>query len=169
MTGVQTCALPISKALLPVNSPIQQPVQPNGRAGPRYDFVELPPPGAPDPAAERLASELQVALNPLIPSEPASLGELPLGSNNWAVAPRRTAGGRALLAGDPHLELTLPSIWYEAQLSVPGELDVYGVTIPNVPFIILGFNREVAWSFTNTGADVIDYYQEELEIGRAHV
>ncbi len=152
-----------ARALLPVNSPIQQPVQPNGQAGPRYDVVELPPPGAPDPAAERLASELQLALGGLFPSQPAHPGEPPLGSNNWAVAPQRTAAGHALLAGDPHLELTLPSTWYEAHLSVAGELDVYGVTVPNVPFIVLGFNREVAWSFTNTGADVIDYYQEELD------
>ncbi len=151
-----------AEALLPVNSPIQQPVQPNGQTGPRYDFVEIPPPGMPDPAAERLARELELALGDLVPSEP-SHGPSPLGSNNWAVAPERTAAGHALLAGDPHLELTLPSIWYEVHLSVPGELDVYGVSIPSVPFIILGFNREVAWSFTNTGADVIDYYQEELD------
>ncbi len=150
-------------ALLPVNSPIQQPIQPNGQAGPRHDFARIPPPGVPDRAAERLADELELALGELAPSTPSQDGELPLGSNNWAVAPERTAAGRALLAGDPHLELTLPSIWYEVHVSVPGELDVYGVTIPSVPFTILGFNRDVAWSFTNTGADVIDYYQEELD------
>ncbi len=150
-------------ALIPVNSPIQQPVQPNGQAAPRYDFADIPPPGPPDPTAQRLARDLELALGGLVPNEPARIDELALGSNNWAVAPERTAGGHALLAGDPHLELTLPSIWYEVHVSVPGEFDVYGVTIPSVPFIILGFNRDVAWSFTNTGADVIDYYQEELD------
>ena len=84
-------------------------------------------------------------------------------SNNWAVAPRRSATGDALLAGDPHLELSLPSIWYEAQLVVPGTLDVYGVTIPGLPAIILGFNRDIAWTFTNTGADVLDFYTEKVD------
>ncbi|MDQ3698677.1 MAG: penicillin acylase family protein, partial [Gemmatimonadota bacterium] len=85
------------------------------------------------------------------------------GSNNWAVAPHRTAAGHALLAGDPHLELTLPAIWYEAHIVVPGKLDVYGVTIPGQPFIIIGFNRDIAWTFTNTEADVIDYYAETVD------
>jgi penicillin amidase len=86
-----------------------------------------------------------------------------LGSNNWAVAPRRTAAGHALLAGDPHLELSLPSIWYEAHLLVPGRLDVYGVTIPGAPAIVLGFNRDVAWTFTNTESDVLDYWVETVD------
>ena len=149
-------------ALMPVNSPIQQPIQPNGESGPRFDFPMIPPPGAPDLAAARSARALELALGPL--AEPASGAERTvLGSNNWAVAPGRTAEGYALLAGDPHLELTLPSIWYEAHLVVPGELDVYGVTFPSVPVIAIGLNRDVAWSFTNTGADVIDFYAEELD------
>ena len=86
-----------------------------------------------------------------------------IGSNNWAVAPARAAGRRVLLAGDPHLDLTLPSIWYEAHLVVPGALDVYGVTIPGAPTIIIGFNRDVAWTFTNTQADVVDYYTETVD------
>jgi penicillin G amidase len=86
-----------------------------------------------------------------------------VGSNNWAVSPRRSATHHALLAGDPHLDLTLPSIWYEVQLVVPGVLDVYGVTIPGVPGIVIGFNRDVAWSFTNTGNDVLDLYTETLD------
>nr|MBA3671378.1 penicillin acylase family protein [Gemmatimonadaceae bacterium] len=84
-------------------------------------------------------------------------------SNNWAVAPSRTASKHALLAGDPHLDLTLPSIWYEVHLVVPGTLDVYGVTIPGAAAIVIGFNRDVAWTFTNTGADVLDYYAEQID------
>jgi penicillin amidase len=79
------------------------------------------------------------------------------------VAPRRTAHGHALLAGDPHLDLTLPSIWYEVHLVVPGALDVYGATIPGAPFVVIGFNRDVAWTFTNTYADVADYYAETVD------
>lgn len=150
-------------ALMPVNSPIQQPIQPNGVAGPRFDYAAIPPPGEPDPEAARFAELIELALRP----QGADLGDAPepgaVGSNNWVVDPERTASGYALLAGDPHLELTLPSIWYEAHLAVPGQLDVYGVTIPSVPEIIIGFNRDVAWSFTNTGADIIDFYEEELD------
>jgi penicillin amidase len=86
-----------------------------------------------------------------------------MASNNWAVAPRRSATGHALLAGDPHLDLTLPAIWYEAHLVVPGALDVYGVTIPGSAAIVIGFNRDVAWTFTNTGTDVLDLYAEQVD------
>ncbi len=153
-------------ALFPINNPIQQPIQPNGSTGPRFDFAPIPPPGEPDLAASRLERELDppppLAFEPLLDLEPR-LGRQALGSNNWAVSPGRSAGGHALLAGDPHLGLNLPSIWYEVHISVAGDFDVYGVTIPSVPFVVIGFNRDVAWSFTNTGADVIDYYEEELD------
>lgn len=146
-------------ALFPVNSPIQEPIVPNGQTAARFDPVRLPPPGAPDSGALRLALALAAALGPAR-REPT--GDA-LGSNNWAVAPARSASGHALLAGDPHLELTLPSIWYEAHLVVPGALDVAGVTIPGAPWIVIGFNRDVAWSFTNAEADLVDYYEEVVD------
>ena len=150
-------------ALFPLNSPIQEPVQPNGAGAPRYDFTPLPPPGAPDTLAETAAEEresidLALGLRPGVPG----LGD-GIGSNNWTVAPRRTAAGYALLAGDPHLELSLPSIWYEIHLHVEGGTDVAGVTFAGSPGVIIGFNRSVAWSFTNTGADVRDYYVETVD------
>jgi penicillin amidase len=86
-----------------------------------------------------------------------------LGSNNWAVAASRSAGGHALLAGDPHLNLTLPSIWYEMHLVVPGTLDVAGATMAGSPGILIGFNRSLAWSVTNTGSDVLDFYREVVD------
>jgi penicillin amidase len=149
-------------ALFPAREPIVEPIQPNGQSAPRLDSTRLAPPGVPDPAAARLVASHD-AFFPLRdravpPDERASLA-----SNNWAVAPRRTAAGHALLAGDPHLELTLPSIWYEAHLVVPGRLDVYGVTIPGLPGIVIGFNRDVAWTFTNVGADVLDFFAEEVD------
>lgn len=149
-------------ALYPVNSPIQQPIQPTGNPEARYDFAPIPPPGGPDLAALEQVRHLELALGPLSDSRIEDRPP-PLGSNNWVVAPERSATGHALLAGDPHLELTLPSIWYEAHLVVPDELDVYGVTIPSIPYFLIGFNRYVAWSFTNTGADVIDFYEEEFD------
>ncbi|HEX8850696.1 MAG TPA: penicillin acylase family protein [Gemmatimonadaceae bacterium] len=147
-------------ALFPARSPIQEPIQPNGQSAPRRDFAPLPPPGTPDTAAAALVALLRDATPR--ESDAARAGDA-LGSNNWAVAPRRTAAGAALLAGDPHLELTLPSIWYEAQLTVPDVLDAYGVTIPGAPGIIIGFNRDIAWTFTNTQADVIDSFVETVD------
>ncbi|MBV9878933.1 MAG: penicillin acylase family protein [Gemmatirosa sp.] len=150
-------------ALFPETAPIVEPIQPNGQTAPRFDFAPLPPPGAPDTGAATLAGLLDVMPTRL--ARRLARGDEPpsMASNNWAVAPRRTASGHALLAGDPHLELTLPSIWYEAHLVVPDKLDVYGVTIPGAPGIVIGFNRDVAWTFTNTGADVIDYYAERVD------
>ncbi|MCB0663290.1 MAG: penicillin acylase family protein [Saprospiraceae bacterium] len=81
-----------------------------------------------------------------------------LGSNNWAVNPQKTSKGKAILCNDPHLRLSLPSIWYEAQLSSP-EINAYGVTFPGIPGVIIGFNEHAAWGSTNGSQDVKDYYK----------
>ncbi|SHK07112.1 penicillin acylase family protein [Hymenobacter psychrotolerans] len=91
-------------------------------------------------------------------STPQNEPDPELGSNNFAVSGARSASGFPLLANDPHLQLNLPSIWYQVQLSAPG-VNVYGVTIPGAPTVIIGFNQEVAWGVTNVGADVLDWYQ----------
>jgi penicillin G amidase len=143
-------------ALYPIHSPIQEPLVPNGQTAPRFDPVTLPAPQHSDSVGP-LPLDSTAASN----SSGADLDGL--GSNNWAVAPERTAAGYALLAGDQHLELTLPSIWYEAHLVVADSLDVYGVTIPGAAGIIIGFNRDVAWTFTNTEADVLDRYAEVVD------
>jgi penicillin G amidase len=145
-------------ALFPVDARIQEPIQPNVAYAPWFDATPVTPPGAPDTSllARSLAATERMDV----------LRGAHLASNNWAVAPRRTKNGYALLAGDPHLELNLPSIWYEAHLVIPGTLDVYGVTIPGAPGIVIGFNDDVAWSFTNTGADVIDFYHETVDDAR---
>lgn len=150
-------------ALFSSIAPIQEPIQPNGPA-PRFDRRPLPAPGAPDSSA-RLLSSARDAFLPSASLASADADGEPrhFASNNWVVSPKRSANGHALLAGDPHLELTLPSIWYEAHIVVPGQLDVYGVTIPGAPFIIIGFNRDVAWTITNTSADVLDFYTEQVD------
>ncbi len=81
-----------------------------------------------------------------------------IGSNNWAVSGKKTKSGFPILANDPHLKLTLPSIWYEVQLHSPG-LNTYGVSLQGVPGIIVGFNENVAWGVTNVAADVMDWYE----------
>ena len=85
-----------------------------------------------------------------------------LGSNCWAVDGTRTASGKPLLANDPHLGLTAPSIWYLAHLSWPG-VDVVGATLPGMPGVVLGHNGRVAWGFTNTGPDVQDLFVESVD------
>jgi penicillin amidase len=151
-------------ALFPDAFPIQEPIQPNGQRAARFDFRPLPPPGVPDSASVQVVAAVKAFLPSLAPERMLDGNEpRAMASNNWAVSPRRTASGHALLAGDPHLDLSLPSIWYEAHLVVPGTLDVAGVTIPGSGGIIIGFNRDVAWTFTNTGADVLDYYAEQVD------
>jgi penicillin amidase len=82
-----------------------------------------------------------------------------LGSNNWVVNGAHTATGKPLLANDTHLELSIPSIWYEIHLTAPG-WNVKGFTLPGAPMIIIGHNDRLAWGFTNNGADVQDLYVE---------
>ncbi len=151
-------------ALFPMHSPIIEPIQPNGSNGvPTFTTTRLPAPGTPDSSAMAMLGVAPAsAVDKLLAFAPARSDDA-IGSNNWAVAPSRTANGHALLAGDPHLELTLPSIWYETHLVVPDTLDVYGVTIPGAPGIIIGFTPAVAWTFTNTGADVMDFYAETVD------
>lgn len=83
-------------------------------------------------------------------------------SNNWVVSGKRTATGKPLLADDPHLQPTAPSIWYMTHLSAPG-LRVAGVTSPGAPGIIIGHNERIAWGVTNLGPDVQDLYRETFD------
>ncbi|MEF8795392.1 MAG: penicillin acylase family protein [Salinivenus sp.] len=87
------------------------------------------------------------------------------GSNNWAVHRARSKTGAPLLAGDMHLSLSLPSIWYEAHLVTPS-MNAYGITVPGAPALVQAFNRHVGWALTNTGADVIDHLSLRLDSTR---
>ena len=153
-------------ALLPVNSPIQEPVQPNGQSKPRFDFASLPAPGGGDTSLVAVANARSADIDALLTMGVVRQGVDGIGSNNWAVAPSRTRDKHAILAGDPHLDLSLPSVWYEAHIVVPGILDVAGVTFPGVPGIVIGFNRDAAWTFTNGQSDVNDYYVESVDDAR---
>jgi len=79
------------------------------------------------------------------------------GSNNWVVDGTKTAGGYPILSNDMHLNMSMPSIWYEIQLHAPG-VNAYGVMLQGAPAIIVGFNDYVAWGLTNNGGDVMDWY-----------
>ena len=84
------------------------------------------------------------------------------GSNNWVVNGAHTASGKPLLANDPHLELTVPDIWYVVHLTAPG-WNVEGAALPGEPLVVIGHNDRIAWGFTNNGADVQDLYIETFD------
>ncbi len=88
---------------------------------------------------------------PLVPS-------IDNGSNNWAVDSSKTKSKRPILCNDPHLGLSLPSLWYEMQITTP-EYSVYGATFPGAPSVVIGFNNNIAWGVTNAGRDVKDYFE----------
>jgi len=115
--------------------------------GTQWDFKPLPIPPAPSAIDQTTAGNVRTQQL-----------EDGIGSNNWALAGSKTASGYPILANDPHLNLTLPSIWYQIQLHAPG-LNAYGVSLPGAPGIIIGFNANIAWGVTNVAADILDYYQ----------
>jgi penicillin amidase len=82
-------------------------------------------------------------------------------SNNWVVSGKHTASGKPLLANDPHLMPSAPSIWYMVHLSAPG-VRVAGVTAAGLPGVVIGHNEDIAWGFTNVGTDVQDVYVEKF-------
>jgi penicillin amidase len=138
--------------LFPFHAPFQDPVIP---AGTSWDF---PAPGAAAPSSLPAGLAAGAGREREIPDDP-------VGSNNWAVSGRKSRSGFPILCGDPHLQLTLPSIWYEVQLGAPG-LNVRGVSLPGAPGVIIGFNEKVAWSMTNAGSDVLDFYQMKFRDAR---
>jgi penicillin amidase len=83
------------------------------------------------------------------------------GSNDWVVSGAHTVTGKPLLSNDMHLGHQMPNLWYEAHLH-SGTLDVAGVTLPGMPYVIVGHNQRIAWGFTNVGPTVTDVYIENF-------
>lgn len=134
--------------LYPEWNPKQQPIIPDtGQWTPKVR------------AGRRFSNPGYGAVEGLIPAdESATPDDYFVGSNNWAVSPAKSASGHALLSNDPHLNLTLPSIWYQVQLHSPLG-NVYGVSLPGTPGVVIGFNEHIAWGVTNVGHDVSDLYR----------
>jgi penicillin amidase len=103
-----------------------------------------------------------IALNPQFANAQNTSDDNAMASNNWAVHGTKTAGGKPILCNDPHLKLSLPSIWYEMHLTSPN-VNVYGATLPGAPAVIIGFNDSIAWGVTNGGRDVRDWYKTEFK------
>ncbi|MBA2423333.1 MAG: penicillin acylase family protein [Chitinophagales bacterium] len=130
-------------SLFPSKPFINDPIIPSGTP---WDFspLSLPPPPV-----------NSIAVEPKLPFH--HLPNPDNGSNNWAVSGEKTASGFAILCGDPHLGLNLPSLWFQIQLVSP-DCNVTGVSLPGTPSVIIGFNEQIAWSETNVDADVLDWY-----------
>ena len=118
--------------------------------GTPFNFAKIP---VKTPSAIMAEGQKAQALSFAVPEARPEIG-----SNNWAVGGQKSATGLPILANDPHLNLTLPSIWYQMQLHCPG-VNVYGVALPGCPGIVIGFNKDIAWGVTNVGSDVLDFYK----------
>jgi penicillin amidase len=93
------------------------------------------------------------------------------GSNDWVVSGAHTVTGKPLLSNDMHLRHQMPNLWYEAHLksaSQSGNLDVAGVTLPGMPYVIVGHNQRIAWGFTNVGPTVADAFIENFNAQGAY-
>jgi penicillin amidase len=141
----QALPQPLFDFLYPDGTSWDAPMQGEARAA-------LPAPRASDVAV----AELQ---RPLRDRRPMNVEDnLIVGSNNWAVAGALTDSGRAIVANDMHLGITVPNVFYRARLIVDGVMprDLSGVTLPGVPLIIAGSNGKVAWGNTNSYGDWTD-------------
>jgi penicillin G amidase len=97
-----------------------------------------------------------------------------MGSNAWAVSGAHTASGAPILANDPHLDASMPSVWYQMGLhcrtvSADCPFDVSGFTFAGLPGVVIGHNASIAWGFTNLNADVQDLYLEKVVAGNRYL
>lgn len=119
-------------------------------------------------ATQGLTTQLG-ALSDTLDEIPALLGPngTGIGSNSWVVSGKYTTTDKPLLANDPHLAPMLPSLWYQMglhcrQVSETCKYDTAGYTFSGMPGVIIGHNQDIAWGFTNLGADVTDLFLEKI-------
>lgn len=128
----------------------------------------LPPEAARLPTIAQLngaeAFYARLDQNPLFRRDPH------MGSNSWVVSGEHTASGQPILSNDPHLSLISPGVWWYVHLNTQrmgGDIDAQGVAFAALPGVVLGYNRDLAWSATTTGYDVTDVYDEEVTFRNA--
>jgi penicillin amidase len=149
-TNAQTIFFPEElKVLYPQVPDSLMPIVPKGTAFENPGIVPVKP---------AIADSVYFNRKDTIKAKEISRPDPSNGSNNWVVAGSKTKSGSPILCNDPHLELSLPSIWYEMQLQTP-TTNSYGVTLPGSPLIIIGYNDSIAWGVTNSQRDVKDYYE----------
>jgi penicillin G amidase len=138
--------------ILPPNAQSPYDLGPYGRPS----VAPIESPGLVSDAGAESARALLDRLEAL----PAGLVATGGASNNWAVAGAKSASGGALLAGDPHLHLTLPAIWFQLTMDSPG-YHVAGVSIPGTPVVLIGHNQHIAWSLTDAQNQQTFFYVEK--------
>ena len=115
-----------------------------------------------DDSPDNSVTQRKAAPVEALPSDALPVEDLPVnGSNDWVVSGAHTVTGKPLLSNDMHLGHQMPNLWYEAHLH-SGALDVAGVTLPGMPYVIVGHNQRIAWGFTNVGPTVTDVYIENF-------
>ena len=155
-TNAQSIFLPDElKKLYPQVPDSLIPIVPKGTAFDKPGIVPVPP---------ATADSLYLNSRGAVSAREMDKPDINNGSNNWVVSGSKTSSGSPILCNDPHLELSLPSIWYEIQLVGPNS-NVYGVSLPGSPYVIIGFNDSIAWGVTNSQRDVKDYYEIRFKDG----
>ncbi|MCW5912371.1 MAG: penicillin acylase family protein [Cyclobacteriaceae bacterium] len=134
--------------LWPDNENVGDPIVDNSG---KWDFTPL-----------RLDGWPMALPNELVDAKPLEKSPPDVGSNNWAVSGTKTHSGAPILCNDPHLSLSLPSIWYIIHLQAPG-VNVMGASLPGAPAVISGFNDSIAWGVTNAQRDLVDWYKVEFK------
>ena len=133
---------------------------------PRALIDQLWPPQGETPAPSASAGDPRYAglagkLDALLPRFPDPFTQPDNASNEWAVDGAHSTTGAPLLAGDPHLGYATPGIWYLARIDTPDNV-LAGATAPGVPFMVIGRNSNIAWTFTTNGADTQDLFEETV-------
>lgn len=148
-------------------SGLTPPIVPDEYVSPRLPDTLTGPDGTPVPLAPAAADAIQRAADGL-DAAPVTFGDGDgVGSNSWVVAGDHTESGAPLLANDPHLAPSMPSIWYQVGLHCRDvgpacPFDVVGYSFAGLPGVIIGHNQDVAWGFTNLSPDVTDLYLEQV-------
>lgn len=131
----------------------QEPYDP----GP-YHFHHTTPTDPPTTVTPSLLDSLQSLANMSTKLPPGAIHSFS-NSNNWAIAGDKSTTGNAIVAGDPHLNQTLPAVWYWVNAHAPG-VSFAGVTVPGLPIILIGRNHWIAWSETDVQNQSTFFYQE---------
>lgn len=142
--------------LYPLRTPGSIPVIPSGT---KFEKPSLEIPKVPE---GDIWSKFQISNSNVQGNSKSQISdyETGIGSNSWVISGSKTQSGAPILCNDPHLSLNLPSLWFEVQLQAPG-INVYGVSLPGAPGVIIGFNDSISWGLTNNYRDVKDFYEIE--------
>jgi penicillin amidase len=163
--------------LFPDHSPLDHPVADVSGLGARGSGLGIrdtrvanpqPPTPNPDSVDPVLAARIPLNATAIPQSRDRRYSaDAGVGSNNWVLSGSHTQSGKPLLANDPHLGHSIPSVWYMIHLKAPG-LNVSGVSLPGVPLVIIGHNERIAWGMTNVNPDVQDLYVESFNFHDPH-